>query len=110
MALKRDGQLKLHQPQYKNDLRPIDENCDCSTCKHYTRAYLNHVVRFEPVGASLLTVHNVAYQMHLMKDMRESIMEDRFPEFVKKFMYEYFQNKSIPDWIKVALAKVNINL
>lgn len=48
--------------------------------------------------------------MHLMKDMRESIMQDRFPEFVKQFMYEYFRNKPIPDWIKTALAKVNINL
>lgn len=63
MALKRDGLLKLHQSQFKNDLRPIDENCDCSTCKHYTRAYLSYVVRFESVGASLLTVHNVAYQV-----------------------------------------------
>lgn len=65
MALKRDGQLKLHQPQFKNDLRPIDENCGCSTCKHYTRAYLNQVARVEPVGASLLTIHNVAYQVNI---------------------------------------------
>lgn len=64
MALRRDGPLKLHQPLFKNDLRPIDENCECSTCKHYTRAYLNHVVRFEPVGASLVTVHNVAFQVN----------------------------------------------
>lgn len=71
VALKRDGQLKLHQPQFKNDLRPIDESCDCSTCKRYTRAYLNHVVRFEPVGASLLTVHNVAYQVNQMTRMNE---------------------------------------
>lgn len=63
VALRRDGPLKLHQPQFKNDLKPIDENCDCSTCKHYTRAYLSQLVRFEPVGASLVTVHNVAYQV-----------------------------------------------
>lgn len=72
MALKRDGQLKLYQSQFKNDLQPIDENCDCSTCKHYTRAYLNQVVRFEPVGASLLTVHNVAYQVNQKKRRKSS--------------------------------------
>lgn len=44
-------------------MRPIEEDCDCSTCKHYTRAYLSFVVRTEPVGASLITVHNVAFQV-----------------------------------------------
>lgn len=48
--------------------------------------------------------------MRLMKDMRESIMQNRFPEFVKQFMREYFHDKPIPDWIKTALTKVNINL
>lgn len=64
VALVRDGQLKLNQPKFKFDLRPIEDGCDCSTCKHYTRSYLNHVVRNEAVGASLLTIHNVAYQVH----------------------------------------------
>lgn len=50
------------------------------------------------------------FQMRLMNDMRESIMQDRFPEFVIKFMNEYFHDKSIPSWIQTALAKVNINL
>lgn len=59
----REGQLKLSQMHFKNDLRPIDETCDCSTCKYYSRAYLYHMVRVEAVGASLLTVHNVAYQV-----------------------------------------------
>lgn len=63
VALRRNGQLKLHQAKFKTDLKPIDENCDCSTCKHYTRAYLSHIVRIEAVGASLLTIHNVAFQV-----------------------------------------------
>lgn len=63
VALSRDGQLKLNQPKFKFDLDPIEKNCDCSTCTHYTRSYLNHVVRMEAVGGSLLTVHNVAFQV-----------------------------------------------
>ncbi|XP_055308328.1 queuine tRNA-ribosyltransferase catalytic subunit [Sitodiplosis mosellana] len=110
VALVRDGQLKLNQPQFKKDLRPIDESCDCSTCKRYTRSYLNHVVRFESVAATLVTVHNVAYQLRLMRDIRESIIEDRFPEFVKTFMAQYFHEKNVPEWIIGALAKVNIQL
>lgn len=67
VALVRDGQLKLHHAQFKDDLRPIDKDCDCSTCKYYTRAYLHHIVRVEAVAASLLTVHNVAYQVNTEK-------------------------------------------
>lgn len=138
VALRRDGQLKLHQAKFKKDFQPIDENCDCSTCKHYTRAYLSHIVRLEAVGASLLTIHNVAFQvfnihnsinktniyytiyilsrlsfifqLRLMKDIRESIKIDKFLEFVKTFMQTYFKDQSIPEWIISALAKVNIQL
>lgn len=59
----REGELKLKKPQYKNDMRPIEEDCDCSTCKTYTRSYLHHIVRMEEVASSLLTVHNVAFQV-----------------------------------------------
>lgn len=45
-----------------------------------------------------------------MKDIRESIIADRFPEFVKTFMAEYYQENPVPEWIKTALAKVNIHL
>lgn len=62
-ALRRDGELKLHKAEFSKDLRPIDENCDCSTCKHYTRAYLKHLCRVEAVGASLLTTHNIVFQV-----------------------------------------------
>lgn len=63
VALVREGELKLKKPQYKKDMRPIDENCNCSTCTTYTRSYLHHIVRMEEVASSLLTVHNVAFQV-----------------------------------------------
>lgn len=62
-ALRRDGGLRFNKAEFAEDMRPIDENCDCSTCKHYTRAYLSHLCRVEPVGASLLTTHNIAFQV-----------------------------------------------
>lgn len=65
MALVREGQLKLKGAQFKLDMQPIDANCECSTCKTYTRSYLHHIVRKEEVAASLLTVHNVAFQVSL---------------------------------------------
>lgn len=63
-ALVREGQLNLKQNKYADDMRPIDEDCDCSTCKSYTRAYLHHIVRQEAISCSLLSVHNVSYQVN----------------------------------------------
>lgn len=91
-------------------MSPIDKDCDCSTCKTYTRSYLHHIATIEPVCCSILSVHNIAYQLRLMKDIRNSITEDVFPEFVKEFMSVQFSNGEVPKWIKDALTAVNINL
>lgn len=110
-ALVRTGQLNLKNKKYALDMAPIDEKCTCSTCKTYTRAYLHHIANSEPVACSLLSVHNIAFQLRLMTEMRDSIKEDTFPEFVKEFMKEHFAESSeFPKWIVEALKSVNIEL
>ncbi|XP_046547665.1 queuine tRNA-ribosyltransferase catalytic subunit 1-like [Haliotis rubra] len=109
-ALTPDGQLNLKNNTFAQDFRPIDADCPCSTCKTYTRAYLNTVVTTETVACQLLTVHNVAYQLTLMKGIRESIIEDKFPEFIKEFFRRYFPKGDYPAWAVEALAKVNVSL
>lgn len=108
-ALIRSSQLNLKQKKYQFDNNPIDSNCDCTTCKTYTRSYLYHIIG-EPVACSALTVHNVAFQLKLMAEMREHITQDTFPDFVKSFMVQYFKDSEIPQWIKDALKSVNIEL
>jgi tRNA-guanine family transglycosylase len=107
-ALVRNGQLNLKQSKYKFDLKPIDENCECSTCKTYSRTYLHHIVS-EPAACSMITVHNVAFQLKLMDEMRTHITNDTFPEFVRKFMDEHFIEEK-PKWIVDALKSVDIEL
>ncbi|KAK2577326.1 hypothetical protein KPH14_003455 [Odynerus spinipes] len=109
-ALVRTGQLNLKQNQYSKDMRPIDESCPCSTCKTYTRAYLHEIVTIETVACHLLTVHNIAFQMKLMKDIRESIKEQKYPEFVQNYMLNVYPDKKYPEWIINALKSVNIAL
>ncbi|XP_033220822.1 queuine tRNA-ribosyltransferase catalytic subunit isoform X2 [Belonocnema kinseyi] len=109
-ALVRTGQLNLKQGQYKNDKRPIDESCECSTCKEYTRAYLHQIVTAETVACHLLTVHNIAFQMRLMRDIRDSIKAQKFPEFVKDFMSTLYPTKDYPTWIVDAMKAVDITL
>ncbi|XP_046746763.1 queuine tRNA-ribosyltransferase catalytic subunit [Diprion similis] len=109
-ALIRTGQLNLRQRQYKYDAAPIDDSCDCSTCKTYTRAYLHQVVTQETVACHLLSVHNISFQLRLMRDIRDSIKEQRFPQFVQKFMSELYPDGEYPTWITEALEAVNIKL
>lgn len=66
-ALVRTGQLNLKQAKFELDRRPISERCGCTTCRDYTRSYLHHIVTVEPVACSLLSIHNVYYQVsHLV--------------------------------------------
>ncbi|XP_012524265.1 queuine tRNA-ribosyltransferase catalytic subunit isoform X2 [Monomorium pharaonis] len=109
-ALVKTGQLSLRQAQYKKDLKPIDESCECSTCKTYTRAYLHQIATVETVSCHLLTVHNIAFQMRLMRDIRDSIKAQRFPKFIQNYMLTVYPNKDYPTWIINALEAVNVTL
>jgi len=63
VALVTTGLLQLKHQSYAEDFEPIDRTCTCSTCTQYTRAYLHTIVTHEPVACSMLTIHNVAYQV-----------------------------------------------
>ncbi|KAJ0181741.1 hypothetical protein K1T71_002463 [Dendrolimus kikuchii] len=109
-ALINSGQMNLKHKKYETDLQPIDKDCSCSTCKNYTRAYLHCIVTVETVACHLISVHNIAYQMNLMKTMRKNIEEGTFPQFVQGFINEAFPNGHIPSWVVNSLSSVGINL
>lgn len=80
------GTLKLRNSRYKNDLRPIEENCGCYTCQHYSRAYLHHLDKCnEMLGARLNTIHNLYYYIHLMHEIRHAIETRTFTLFTRSF-------------------------
>lgn len=110
VALVPTGKLQLRHQRYAEDFEPIDDTCSCSTCAQYTRAYLHTIVTHESVACSLLTIHNVAYQLRLMRDMRDSIVADRFPDFVQGFFARMFPSRNYPLWAVDALNSVNISL
>lgn len=109
-ALVDNGQLNLKQKEFKEDFNPIDENCSCSTCANYTRAYLHTIVTKETVSCNLLSIHNITYLMKLMSSIRESIKKGEFVDFVHNFMANYYEGKKYPQWIIDSLAAVKINL
>jgi len=80
------GILKIRNSRYKDDTLPVDENCQCYTCKNYSRAYLRHLDKCgEILYSRLSTIHNLYYYQQLMRDIRNAIENDRFEEFVDEF-------------------------
>ncbi|AWB65525.1 tRNA guanosine(34) transglycosylase Tgt [Saccharobesus litoralis] len=81
-----DGVLKLRNARHKTDTGPLDENCDCYTCKNYSRAYLHHLDKCnEILGARLNTIHNLRFYQKLMSDMRDALEAGAFAKFVEDF-------------------------
>lgn len=88
------GTLILCNAEYKEDPRPLDENCNCYTCKNYSRAYLRHLTNaHEILSARLCTLHNLHYYLSLIGEARLAIQEDRYPEFKKEFYVKQEEKK-----------------
>ena len=80
------GVIKIRNAKYKKDTKPLDQNCACSTCLDYSRAYLHHLQKTnEIIGSRLNTLHNLHYYLELMRSMREAIKNNIFEEFRKNF-------------------------
>ncbi len=81
------GDVKIKNATYKQDMQPLDADCNCYTCQHFTRAYLHHLHKVgEILGARLNTIHNLHYYQTLMQGMREAIESNLFDPFKAEFI------------------------
>lgn len=86
-AMVRGGKLNLVNSAFARDPNPIEENCACYTCQNYSRAYLRHlIVAKEMLSATLLSIHNLHTLLQLGRNMRQSIIEKRFDNFVEEYL------------------------
>lgn len=89
-----EGRLVIKNAKYARDFSPLDPNCDCYTCKNYTRAYVRHLLRAEETfGIRLTTYHNLHFLVKLMEQVRQAIREDRLGDFKQAFFEKYGFNK-----------------
>ena len=80
----RGGRVVIKQTQYREDPRPVDEDCACYTCRNYSRAYLRHLfLAGEMTFSTLATLHNLKRYLDIMRDMRQAILLGKFPEYLK---------------------------
>lgn len=84
------GKIHITNTEYRENLMPIDEGCGCYTCKNYTKAYVAHLFHGkEMLGGTLASIHNIYFIVNLVKNIRQSIIEDNFDKYKKEFLYKY---------------------
>lgn len=84
------GRVNINNEKYKYDFTPLDPECDCYTCKNYTKAYLRHLHKSEELfGKNLLSIHNVRFLLKLSENIRQTIREDRLADFKEEFLSKY---------------------
>ena len=84
------GRLNINNEKFKYDFNPLDENCHCYACQHYTRAYIRHLHKAEEIfGKTLVSIHNVHFLLHLAKNIQQAIKEDRLLDYKNKFLDLY---------------------
>ena len=85
------GTVNIKNARHILDKRPLDNNCDCHTCKNFSRAYLHHLFKAQEIlGLMLLSWHNIYFYITLMKNIRNSIKLREFDKFEKVFLEQYY--------------------
>ena len=84
------GRVNIRDQKYEEDFTPLDDECDCYTCRNYTKAYLRHLYKCgEAFGKRLLSIHNIRFLIHLMEEARTAIKEDRFGDFKDEVLRKF---------------------
>ncbi|MFA6227051.1 MAG: tRNA guanosine(34) transglycosylase Tgt [Candidatus Paceibacterota bacterium] len=88
----KNGKIHITNTAYREDLSPIDEGCECYTCKNFTRAYIAHLFHGkEMLAGTLSSIHNIHFIVNLVKKIRQSILNGNFAEFKKEFLEKYIK-------------------
>jgi len=89
----RHGDIKIRNAKYRDDQRPLDEDCECHTCQHFSRAYLHHLQRLNEItGSRLNTLHNLHFYLKIMAEMRQAIENHTLDSWAKEFFRQRAAN------------------
>lgn len=92
-AYTKDGKINLMNEKFRDDLKPLDEGCECYTCKNYSSSYVAHLHHArEILGYTLTSIHNIYFITNMVSKMRETILSGGFENYKKDFLRKYYQN------------------
>ncbi len=90
-AFTKYGKINIKNAKYKKDFTPIDEGCDCYSCRNFTKAYIKHLINSdESFGARLLSIHNIRFLTKMMEEIREAIKNDTLLSYKRDFIKNYY--------------------
>ncbi len=94
-AFTREGKINLRNKKFEHDFTPIEKDCDCYTCKNFTKAYIRHlIVNDEMLASTLLSIHNIRFLTKEMDEIRNAIKEDKILEYRENFIKKYNKTRS----------------
>ena len=94
MAMTSQGRISIKNAKFARDFGPLDPECDCYTCRNYSRAYLRHLFREgENLSHMLLSEHNLRFLSHMCENIRNSIENDKFSDYKKEFYSKYYKEE-----------------
>ena len=111
VALVDSGSIRIKAKEFSSQNKPLEDACTCSTCLNYSRSYLHILFKDnDPLGAQLMTVHNISYMMRLMRTMRNAILagENAYITFIIDFLLKQYHGQSIPEWVMHGLKEAGI--
>jgi queuine tRNA-ribosyltransferase len=86
----KDGKIHITNTEYRLDTKPVEEDCPCYTCTHYSRSYICHLFHGkEMLAGTLSSIHNIHFLVNLVKKIRQSILDGNFMEFKESFLNNY---------------------
>jgi queuine tRNA-ribosyltransferase len=86
----KDGILKIRNGEYKDDMRPIEDDCQCYACKNFSRAYIRHLFNVhEILGMRLTTLHNIYFMIRLVEKIRQAIKNNNYEKEKENFFKNY---------------------
>ncbi len=89
------GRVNIRGQKYAHDFTALDPECDCYTCRNFTRAYLRHLAMCgEILSARLCTWHNLRFTIRIAEQAREAIIAGRFPEYIERFKSQFHDDSS----------------
>jgi len=98
VAYTKTGYLHVSAGRYKLDPNPIEEGCACYACRNFSRAYIRHLLNVKEIlGLRLVSWHNLHFYLDLMRQVRQSIREERFQEFRREFVANYREPNDVND-------------
>lgn len=93
-AFTRSGKINIKNQKFKDDFTPVETDCDCYACKHYTKAYIRHlIISDETFGARLLSIHNIRFLIRLVEELREAIKNKSLVDYRESFLKQYLGDK-----------------